>query len=338
MNPPSDSHQAPKQPEPPYAQQREQPDAQRQSGAPGKRLPTTRAIVTVTAAVGGVALLAVGVSAAYSSIAPQRYDGIDAIVGNATGEEGYHDTGDGASPVVDDGSGTQTYFASVDDVRSLDLDIAAAGFELEFGDVTEAELVASGDRAAEWTMIVEEGELSVETPARALTAGCVFNCGASGFGNATATLTLPKSMSETGTLDADISVEAGAVRGSGSFRSLDLGLEAGEIRLEGGAEHLAVDVEAGKAELDLADVATAEVAVEAGLARVSLTGEAPDRVSVDASTGSAALDLPEADYLVDAKTELGELDDRLSKSDDSKAADAQHVVTVRAEAAKVTLQ
>ena len=44
------------------------------------------------------------------------------------------------------------------------------------------------------------------------------------------------------------------------------------------------------------------------------------------------LDLPDAEYRVDAMTELGELDDRLSKSEDSK-----HVVTVRAEAAKVTL-
>ena len=339
MNTPTDPHQHPSQPEGPSAQHHgQQPSAPSPTGASGKQSPTSRAILVITAAVGGVALLAVGVSAAYAAIAPQRFDGIEAIVGDANAENGFDDADDAAVPAVGDGSGTQTYFANVDDVQSLDLDIAAAGFELAFGDVTEAELVTSGDRAEEWMVSVEEGELSVETPARALTAGCLFNCGAGGLGNATATLTLPESMSEDGRLDAEISVEGGAVRGAGSFRSLDLGLEAGELRLEGSAQRLAVDVEAGKAELDFADVVTAEVGVEAGSARLSLTGEAPDRVSVDASAGSAALDLPEADYRVDAKTELGELDDRLSKSDDSAAADAAHVITVRAEAAKVTLQ
>lgn len=336
MNTPTDPYQHATQPEWEHAQQPEQPSTPRRPGASGKQTPATRVIVAVTAAVGGVALLAAGASAAYASIAPQRFDGINAIVGDAS-------TGNGpdserADRGVDNGSETQMYTANIGDVQSLDLGIAAASFDLVFGDVTEAELVASGHRAAEWVMTVEEGELSVETPARVLTAGCVFNCGAGGLGNATATLTLPESMSDAGTLDAEINVEGGAVRGAGSFRSLDLGLEAGELRLDGSTQRLAIDVEAGKAELDLADVVTAEVGVEVGSVRATLTGRAPDRVSVDASTGTAALDLPEAEYRVDAKTELGELDDRLSKNDDSSAAVAQHVVTVRAEAAKVTLQ
>lgn len=337
MNP-SSRHPQPEQPGGQGAQQPAQPAASERTGGPTRQTSSTRVIVAVTAAVGGLAVLGIGASAAYASIAPNRFDAIDAFVGSATGDdpdftESSDGNADGTARIVESESGSQTHYAVVDDVRSLDLDIAAAGFELAFGDVSEAELVVAGDRAAEWKMAVDEGELSVETPDRGFTTGCLFNCGAGGFGNATATLTLPQSLSDAGALEADVTLAGGALRGAGAFRSIDVDIEAGELSLEGSAERFAVDVEAGKAEVDLADVATAEIGVEAGSARVSLTGAAPARVSVEASAGSADLELPEADYRVDAKTELGELDDRLSKDADSK-----HVITVRAEAAKVTLQ
>ena len=301
-----------------------------------KGTPSTRVIVAVTAAVGGVALLAVAASTAYSAVMPERYDAIDAFVGSAVdfdGSEGPGGAAPGSEQLVDDGSGTVTHFAPIDEVRSLDLEIAGASFDVAFGDVGEAELAVTGDRAANWTLAVREGRLIVETPDRGFTTGCFVNCGSGSLGDASGTLTLPQSMMEDGMLDAELSVEGGALRGSGSFRSLDVSVQGGDIRLDGSAQNVEVEVEAGKAELELADVGTAEVGVEAGSVRVTMTGAAPDRVSVEASTGSAALDLPEADYRVDATAELGELDDRLTKSEDSK-----HVVTVRAEAAKVVLQ
>ncbi|SDQ11602.1 DUF4097 family beta strand repeat-containing protein [Leucobacter chromiiresistens] len=313
-----------------------QPGKPHTENATRKGSPSTRVIVAVTAAVGGVALLAVAASTAYSDIMPERYDAIDAFVGSATDldeTDGSGGAAPGSEQVVDDGSGTVTHFAPVDAVRALDVEISGASFEVAFGDVAEAELVATGDRAANWTLAVREGRLTVETPDRGFTTGCFVNCGAGSLGDASGMLTLPQSMIEDGRLDAELSVEGGALRGSGSFRSLDVSVQGGDVRLDGSAQNLEVEVEAGKAELELADVGTAEVGVEAGSVRVAMTGAAPDRVSVEASTGSAALDLPEADYRVDATAELGEFDDRLAKSDDSK-----HVVSVRAEAAKVVLQ
>ncbi|MEJ6488649.1 DUF4097 family beta strand repeat-containing protein [Leucobacter sp. USCH14] len=339
MNIPSndDQNQNQTQSQPTQTQPQPPATAQRGGGASGKQAPSTRVIVAVTAAVGGVALLAVGASAAYAAIAPNRFDAIDAFVGNATNSadassEYSQDINAGSVETIDDGDGTFTHTAPIEGVRSLDLEIAGAGFEVAFGDVSEAELVVTGDRAADWRVAVDEGQLSVETPDRGFTSGCLFNCGAGALGNASATLTLPQAMSDDGSLDAEMSVEGGALSGSGSFRSLDLSVEAGDLRIDGSAQNVDVDVEAGETELDLADVTAAEVGVEAGSVRLGITGAAPDRVSIDASTGSAVLDLPDAEYRVDAMTELGELDDRLSKSEDSK-----HVVTVRAEAAKVTL-
>ena len=306
---------------------------------PSSRATTAkRTIVAVTAVVGGVALVAVGASATYAALSPMRVDSLESIVDGAANSGGEHfddfDTFDDQSdvaavPDADGPTGEQSYTMAIDGVSSLDLEIGAADFTLAFGDVSEAELTAAGPSADAWKLAVDEGQLSVETPNRGVS--CLFNC-ADG-NHTTATLTLPKSLSETGTLDADISLEGGALQATGSFRELELSVDAGEASIDGEAQSAAVDVEAGKAVIDLAGVRTAEVEVAAGSAEVNLTGKAPDRVAVNASTGRAVIDLPQADYRVDIASELGEVKNQLSIDESSK-----HAVSVRAEAAQVTLK
>lgn len=297
-----------------------------------KTVTATATIVAVTAAVGGLVLLGVGASAAYAVLAPDRFSMVESLVDGGDFDETLGADGSGATTMSDaDGQVTQT--VDVSEVTSLDLDIEAAAFNLQFADVAEAQLEVSGPRADAWVLGVEGTELTVETPDRGLVSGCFVNCGSGAFGGATATLTLPQWMDDEQSLNVEASLQGGTLTAVGTYRGFDVDVEAGELRLDGSARSLSLDLEAGKANVVLADVAALDLGVEAGSAKLELTGKLPDRVDIEASTGSAVLRLPAGDYRVDEQSELGKIDNRLTVDQESK-----HVVSVRAEAAQVTLR
>ncbi|WP_336660112.1 hypothetical protein [Leucobacter sp. USHLN153] len=300
--------------------------------AAGKTATATTAILAVTASIGGLALVAVFASSSFAALSSQRLDVLDTVVGSVASGVTPGDSQMPDNAIVDaDGEAVQTI--DVTDVTSLDLELEAAALRVKFGDVVDAELVSSGPSAAEWTFATEQGELQVASPNRGFGSGCLFNCGAGEFGGATATLTLPQSLSEEGRLDAEVSVEGGSFAGSGDFRTLDLSVEAGTARITGSAASSSFDVEAGDLTATLADAERVELGLDMGSARLELTGEAPDRVDIEASAGDADVRLPRGKYRVDDSSELGDIDNAVTVDDASK-----HRVSVSVEAARVSLR
>ncbi|UOQ57048.1 hypothetical protein MUN78_15515 [Leucobacter allii] len=293
------------------------------AGTPGAAAPSTaaRATLIATAVVGGVALLTIGAQTAAGAFAPGPGVVLEEFTDGATVSSG------GAA------DGTEQHeFLDASDVAELELDISAAEFTIAFAETDEAELRVAGPRAGSWNWETEEGTLSVEAPDTGFAAACLIDC-ASNDHLDRVTLTLPQRLAESGKLSVEADVAAGTLRGAGDFDRLGLEITGGEVEMSGSARALELDVQAGESRLELADVATAEIDLSAGEARTRLTGTAPDAVRLDASMGSAELQLPEAEYRVDVRGELGEVDNRLASADDSA-----HEVVVRARAAEVLLR
>ena len=317
------------------------------NGPSAPRSTAATTITVVAAVVGGVVLFGAAVSStlnAFGAFAPRVGIPFDEqlslsrdIVDDLTDDLSGNGAAGGSAERRDGTSGTgpaEELRAPVSGITDLEIEAAASSFTLEFGDVDEAVLVVerSADRTGEWTMRNDDGELVVERAQGSRTAGCVFGCGERG-GREDVTLTLPQSLGETGELNGDLRVVGGELKASGAFAQLDLEVGAGSLVFTGAATELDLGVQAGGAEVEVADVRTAKVEVEAGEAVVRLTGSAPKLVEVEATTGSADLRLPAVEYRVDARGELGEIDNRLASNEQAK-----HVVKVRSSLAEVTLR
>ena len=298
-----------------------------------RRTSTASTVAIVTAVAGGVALAAVGISSATHALLP--WSGLPLVFAGPGGFDddafaGGDDGRDGRDGRAVAGPGEEAT-ASVDRIVGLEIDAAAADFTLAFGDVDEAVLAVErgdGRRDARWTIGVDDDrELVVERA-----GNCGFGCGGPGPADRV-TLTLPERLSERGALRGDLALSGGELRASGAFAQLDLEVAAGRLVFDGEAAELDVDLQAGEVELDVAEVRRAGFEVEVGTLRATLTGAAPAEVGVEASTGRVDLRLPDAAYRVDARSELGRIDDRLRGDDAS-----DHRVTVRSELAEVTLR
>lgn len=287
---------------PPEAPQPENasPAAQPQgvASAPSRTAAVT-AITIVTAVVGGAALLGTGATAAWGASAQLGARDVD-----------------------------QTTSLDAAGVTELDIEAAAAEFELRFADVSEATLEITGSARGDWTMRRDGDELIVRHPQPMF--GWWF--GSWSNSDQVVTLTLPETLSN-GDLDADLSLSAGSLRAEGDFDDLEVDVSAGNMRVDATASSLTAQVSAGNADLKVGAVDEADLRVSAGKLVAELTGAAPTDVSVDASAGQLILTLPDAEYAVTQEVEVGGLDNGLRVNSSSR-----HEVTVSVSAGSVKLR
>lgn len=217
-------------------------------------------------------------------------------------------TGAIVTSVVSAGTQTVTRTLDVDGIDELDLDVSAGTVRVEFGDVPEATLEVTGGWGTErWTFAREGDELIVATPDRPFGIGWILG------GSGRATLTLPQELEDTA-LDAQITLSAGELDASGTYSELELDVSAGTVEVTGQARELSVDLSAGRAELELADVAEADLSVSAGTLISRLSGEAPDLVNLNVAAGSLTLTLPDEIYDVSVEVSAGGMDNELQTS------------------------
>ncbi|MGO3148394.1 MAG: DUF4097 family beta strand repeat-containing protein [Leucobacter sp.] len=250
---------------------------------------TSRNVAIVSSVIGGVVLLGVGATAAVATI-------------------GNMNSGDSGGSQSLDISGTNGA-----GITGLEVESNSARFELIFGDVTEATLDVSGDSRSRWDMRVDDGDLVVENK-HGFFDFCIGWCG---VGEQTVTLTLPKGL-DTGTLDADISVNSGSLTAAGSFRDLGLDLGAGALTFDGSARSIDTEVSAGRATISVDGAQEADLNLSAGRLDAEFTGQAPKSVSLDVSAGQADVIVPRGTYDVRSDVSAGSLDNQLDTSSSAR--------------------
>lgn len=196
---------------------------------------------------------------------------------------------------------TETLTTDAAGIRQLDIDVADTQLRVVYaGDAVT--LVVTGS-AADWKLRRDGESLEVRTD-RLLWRGAWFGEGDD------AVLTLPRSLEDTA-IDADLSMSAGALSITGTYRELGLELNAGSIGVKGSAEQLHADVSAGRLTFDLDGADTADLQLSAGDIAGTLTGAAPTDVTLDASAGRLDLTLPKATYAVTSDVSAGQLKNSL---------------------------
>ena len=278
-----------------------QPATASQPSDQGRTSSGARAIVIVTAIVGGIALLGSGATAAVA----------------ATG---------GLVSSSDATGSLQT--EDVSGIQGIDLDVDAGNMRIEFGDVDEAELSVTNRRGPGWTLEREGDDLVVRSPE--FRFGWWFG---SWMGDEeSAVLTLPQEL-EDAALDAELTLDAGSLDVIGDFGALDITVNAGALDIEGAASSLGIDMSAGRADAVLADVDEADLSVAAGDLNVELTGRAPTQTTIDVSAGSLDLTVPDESYSIVQDVSAGSLDARVDQS-----AGARHTIDVSLSAGSATIR
>jgi hypothetical protein len=208
-------------------------------------------------------------------------------------------------------------------IDEIDIDVSAASFTLRFDDVDEATLEVRDTSRDDWTLREDDGTLEVSSPDSG-----VFRW--FGGDNGRATLVLPRELE-----GADLSVDfgAGSFVADGRFGEVDLDVAAGQATLSGSADALTAQLGAGRAELDLADVRTAEFEVNAGVLTAQLRGTAPADVDITVGAGALRLTLPDEEYAVSTDISAGGFDNELRTS-----ASAERRVSVEVAAGDVRLR
>jgi hypothetical protein len=234
----------------------------------------------VTAVVGGIALLGAGGTAAVAAtgtlLSSSRPDSVQTV--------------------------------DVDGVTAIDLDADASMVRIDFGDVDAAELSVTNGRGA-WTFEREADELVVRSPRPAF--GWWFG---NWFGDdERAVLTLPEELSGSD-LDANLTLDAGALDVSGEFGSLEVQINAGSLDVSGAASAFDVQMNAGRADVLLDGVDRADLGIAAGDLTVELTGDAPETTTIDVSAGSLNLTLPDVEYRISQDVNAGSFDARVDES------------------------
>ena len=262
-----------------------------------KRPSATKPIMVLLAVIGGLTLLVVMLTTIFSS----------AIGLNR-----------GAATTTADATGA----------TSLTVDAGASRFDVEFSDVDEATLETNGLSADRWNLTRQGTELTVEAP-NLWTNWCIFNCSNNGT---QVTLLLPEELND-GNLSADLDLSAGRLSATGDFDQLAFELGAGEASINGSARTLDAQLNAGSANVQLADVETAELEVSAGRLDTELTGSAPATVDAEVSAGRLDLTLPDVAYTVDSDISAGNLDNGLQTSSAS-----DHRIGIQVSAGNATLR
>lgn len=261
-----------------------------------------KAVMIVTAIVGGIALLGSGGAAAAA----------------ATGT------------LISSSSEPADAVQSVDvaGITGIDLDVDAGNMRIEFGEVEEARLSVTNDRGPAWTLDRDGDELIVRSPDRVF--GWWFG---SWFGDdQSAVLTLPESLRDA-ELDATLTLDAGSLDVLGDFGALDIDVSAGALDVEGAATSLAVDMSAGRADVLLDSVDEVVLGVSAGDLAVELTGAAPTQTRLDVSAGSVDLTVPDVAYTIVQDISAGSLDAKVDQS-----AGARRTIEVDLSAGSVTIR
>lgn len=305
MNP-----QATQSPTPQPEHQAGQPVAQQQTPPqptrPAKRGPGAAAIVT--AVIGGVVLLVIGAAASFG-----------VVVGAMRGDGA---TGSYASAPV-----------NASGVTSLDVNAGVANLTLEFADVKDAALAATGASADQWEIRRSGDTLVVRAPGMEWGGSCFLGvCPSSRGQYMAATVTLPKNL-EGAQLDAKIRVGVGEVRAAGTFGLLDVGVDVGEARIEGAADSLKLNVGVGSFEGTFANAREVSAEVSLGEIELTLTGEPPRNVDLDVSTGSLDLRVPSAEYDVSVSRSLGDVSNGLRT-----VAGAPNRITAKVELGDISLR
>ena len=194
---------------------------------------------------------------------------------------------------------TETLTADGTAIAGLDIDVAAGELTVRYaGDEVRLEVTGNAD---DWRLDRDGDTVEVRT-VRDWWRGWAFLDDGD-----VAVLTLPARL-ENVPLDADLTLSAGSLRADGAFGELGLDLNAGSIEVAGTAQTLDADVNAGRAEIDLADVAEADVRISAGNLTGTLSGAAPDVVAIEVNAGRLDLTLPSVDYDVSSEVSAGEFD------------------------------
>lgn len=274
-----------------------------QQTAPKRR---TSVIAVVTAVVGGLVLLGMGTSAAVATVAASTDRGASAT---------------GAAAV--DSAG----------ISSIDVEIGAASFTVEYAAVSEITLDTAGPRGNDWTLRRSGDELIVKSPRTNFGGSCFFGfCPPVQGQRASATLTLPNEF-ESRTLDAAFEVGAGELNATGTFGELEVEVGVGSATLAGAARELDASVDVGSLTGDLEGVQEADIAVAVGEATVTFRGNAPRDVELNVDLGSLKLTLPSGVYDVKTKNDLGKIDNRLDSS-----ANARNTISATVSLGDIILQ
>lgn len=233
------------------------------------------------------------------------------------------------------GATDRTWTADADAVRELRVSSSAADFDVRFGDVDEATLVASstGGPVQRWTLERRDDALVVGTERRWFGFGFGFlQLGDRGIGEEQVTLTLPAELEGAGlALAADVS--AGSFAAAADWGRAAVDLSAGQAELGGTADELVVHVSAGEARLDVASPSTVDLDVSAGRIVGGLTGEQPQAISAQVSAGAIELGIPGGEYAVTQDVSAGSA---VIEVDADRQADS--TIDVEVSAGSVTLR
>ena len=268
--------------------------------APTPTKGSATAITIVAAIVGALSLVFAGGTAAFAATT-------QALAAN----------GASGSDVVVDAAG----------VTKLNLDADGGSVTIRYGDVTEATLRTEGRTNTTWTMRRDGDTLDVRSPRT------VFGWWIGGWfpSPSTTTLTLPEELK--GTLDADLTLEAGSLDAAGDFDAVTATVSAGSMTLSGTISRLDVNVEAGRADISAEDTSSVALTMSAGRVDADFTGTQPDRVSLDVSAGGMDVRLPAGSYDLTKDVSAGTVDSGLTQS-----AGSPNRVSAKVSAGSVTLQ
>lgn len=253
---------------------------------------TAKPIMVALAVVGGLTLLTAGASQAWQSMLTlNSVSSPSAVTGGSAGEN--------------------ASFAAAD-VRSIQLEVAAATVDLGFGDVDEVTVLGRGELAEGWIVDLDsDGELTIASPDNYPSLSFGVQTGSRG-----ATVILPESLRG---IDLDVEVAAGQVSIEGDFSDLSIDISTGKVTAEGTAQKLAVDLATGALDATLEGVERAEFDVAAGEGKITLNGKAPTTVDAAVSLGSLEVELPDAPYRVQSEVEAGSLVNKLREDETAKS-------------------
>lgn len=229
---------------------------------------------------------------------------------------------------------TETSAVEVAGVEALNARVDGASLSIEFYDGDTATLRADQGSTRGWVLRVDDEELRVHSRDRGwfglgwLTpdwiGGDWFNEGDR------LTLLLPESLEG---IDADLSLNAGALSADGVFGEVDADVNAGRMDLTGTSSSLDLTLNAGAASVAMADVDEASFDISAGRADAELTGAAPSEVTVDVSAGNLRLTLPDEPYDVRQDRSAGSINSDLQQNPAS-----ENTVSVTVSAGSVDLR
>ena len=260
----------------------------------------TKPILITTAIIGGVALAAVGTSAAFAAGNPLSSD-----------------------------SGAEATTQQVDTagVTSLEIDASASDVSVSFGAVDQATLEVEGGATGRWQLARDEDELKVYRSG-GFFGGCLFWCN---LERTSVSLTLPQELEARG-IDTDARLSAGSLDLGGRFGEVDLDVSAGRANLDIESTKLEVEMSAGRLDGTARDVRKASFELSAGTAEVELAGDAPDQVEIGLSAGRLGLIVPDETYRIAEERSAGSLDQGLRTDPGSN-----RLISVEMSAGNVTL-